>query len=135
MVGADRLMSFSVEVAVSSDAPDGIGLIGLGPSLGSEVLKAVANSSGDPPLDRIFRQNTSIPNYMTVALNRPHDTTEDFTGQMTISEILPDFQNISSQTKVPVTILESRIASDQHFSILLDSDGIIGPDGNAIKTT
>jgi len=124
-----------IEVDVSSDAPDGTGLIGFGPSTGSQVLQAIANSTGDPPLDRIFRQNTSIPNYITVALNRPKDTTEDFTGQMTISEILPEFQNISSQTKVPVTILDSRIATDQHFSILLDSDGIIGPDGNTIKTT
>jgi hypothetical protein len=52
---------------------------------------------------------------------------------MTISEVLPDLQNISSQTKVPVTILQSSLSGDQHFSILLDSDGIIAPDGTAIN--
>jgi hypothetical protein len=54
---------------------------------------------------------------------------------MTISEILPEFQNITSQPNVSVSVLQSKISADQHFSILLDSDGIIGPDGNAIKTT
>jgi hypothetical protein len=52
---------------------------------------------------------------------------------MTISEVLPDLQNITSQTKVPVSILQSSLSGDQHFSILLDSDGIIAPDGNAIS--
>ena len=54
---------------------------------------------------------------------------------MTIGEILLEFLNITSQPNVSVSILQSRISSDQHFSILLDSDGIIGADGNAIKTT
>jgi hypothetical protein len=54
---------------------------------------------------------------------------------MTISEVLPLFQNISSQPKVPVTVLSSSLNTSQHFSALLDSDGIIGPDGNAIKMT
>jgi len=34
---------------------------------------------------------------------------------------------------VLVTILQSSLSGDQHFSILLDSDGIIAPDGNAIS--
>ena len=45
---------------------------------------------------------------------------------MTISEIPPGFQNITNQSK---------ISSDQHFSILLDSDGFVGLDGNTIKMT
>jgi hypothetical protein len=126
---------FPVEVTPSSDSPDGIGLIGLGPSTGSEVLGTIKNSAGDPPIDRIFRQNTSVPNYISVLLNRPNDTQATYTGEMTISEVLPLFQNISSQPKVPVSVLQSSINTAQHFSILLDSDGIIGPDGNAIKTT
>jgi hypothetical protein len=72
---------------------------------------------------------------MTVLLNRPNDTAELYTGEMTISEILPEFQNISSQPKVPITVLQSSIEGDQHFSLLLDSDGVIGPNGNAIKIT
>jgi hypothetical protein len=54
---------------------------------------------------------------------------------MTISEVLPLFQNISSQPKVSVSVLQSALSAAQHFSVLLDSDGIIGPDGNAIKLT
>ena len=121
----------------SSTAPEGLGLIGLGPRSGSQVLAAMnaSGSAGDPPLDRIFSQNTSIPNFMSVLLSRPNDTHETYTGEMTISEILPEFQNISNQPKVPVSILQSNISFDQHFSVLLDPDGIIGPDGKAIKTT
>ena len=86
-------------------------------------------------MDRIFSQNTSIPNFISVLLSRPNDTEEAYTGEVTISEILPEFQNISNQPKVSVSVLESKISADQHFSVLLDPDGIIGPDGNAIKTT
>ena len=119
----------------SSNSPEGGGLIGLGPSIGSQIFKALASSAGDPPLDRVFRQDTSIPNFISVLLSRPNDTAEQYTGEMTISEILPEFQNVSSQTKVPVTVLQSSLSGDQHFSVLLDSNGIIGPDGNAIKIT
>ena len=119
----------------SSTAPEGLGLVGLGPRSGSVVRAAVNSSAGDPPMDRIFSQNTSIPNFISVLLSRPNDTEEAYTGEVTISEILPEFQNISNQPKVPVSVLESKISADQHFSVLLDSDGIIGPDGNAIKTT
>jgi hypothetical protein len=125
----------TVEVTPSNDSPEGFGLIGLGPSSGSQVLAAVKNSSADPPTDRIFRQDTSVPNFISVLLNRPNDTHATYTGEMTISEVLPLFQNISSQPKVPVSILQSSLSEAQHFSILLDADGIIGPDGNAIKMT
>ena len=127
---------FPVEMTPSSTSPAGKGLVGLGPRYGSQVLAAMNDSSaGDPPIDRIFALNTAIPNYITVLLNRPNDTAETYTGEMTISEILPEFQNITSQPNVSVSVLQSKISADQHFSILLDSDGIIGPDGNAIKVT
>jgi len=128
---------FSVEVTPSSDSPEGYGLIGLGPSTGSVVLSALNNSAGDPPIDRIFRKDTSTPNFISVLLNRPNDTNAAYTSEMTIGEVLPLFQNISSQPKVPVSVLQSDQSSlyAQHFSVSLDSDGIIGPDGKAIKIT
>ena len=127
---------FPVEMTPSSTSPEGQGLIGLGPRYGSEVLASMNDSSaGDPPIDRIFGLNIDIPNYIIVLLNRPNDTAETYTCEMTISEILPEFQNITSQPNVSVSVLQSKISADQHFSILLDSDGIIGPDGNAIKVT
>jgi hypothetical protein len=126
---------FLVDVTPSNNTPEGYGLIGLGPSTGSVILETLNNSAADPPLDRIFGQNTSAPNFISVLLNRPNDTHEAYTGEMTISEVLPLFQNISSQPKIPVTVLQSNLSDDQHFSILLDPDGIIGPDGKAIKIT
>ena len=119
----------------SSNSPEGYGLIGLGPSAGSAVLETLNSSAGDPPIDRIFRQDTSVPNFISVLLNRPNDTREAYTGEMTIGEVLPLFQNISSQPKVPVSLLQSSLSSAQHFSVFLDPDGIIGPDGNAINLT
>ena len=122
-------------MTASSDEPEGTGLIGLGPRFGSQVLDALNNSAGDPPIDRIFRQNTSLPNFISVLLNRPDDPHAEYTGEMTVSEVLPAFQNITNQPKVPVSVLLSRLSPIQHFSVLLDSDGIIGPDGKAIKVT
>ena len=129
---------FPVAVTPSDDSPEGFGLIGLGPSIGSNILVALNNSAGDPPIDRIFQQNTSLPTFITVLLSRPpaNDADETYTGEVTISEVLPLFQNISNQPKVPVTILpQSNLSTFQGFMILLDPDGIIGPDGNAINIT
>jgi len=131
----DVLFKNPVEVTPSDQSPGGLGLIGLGPSSSSQIFATLNGSPGDPPLDNIFRLDTSIPNFITVLLNRQNDTAEQYTGEFTISEILPQFQNVSSQTKVPVTVLQSSNSGDQHFSLLLDPDGVIGPDGNAIKIT
>jgi len=123
-------------VPSGGDAPDGTGLIGLGPNTGSRIQDALSDQpGGDTPLDRIFRQNLTTPNYLTVLLNRPNDTAEKYTGAMTIGEILPQYSNISNQPKVPVSVLQSSIAQDQHWSIILDNNGIIGPDGKAIQVT
>ena len=121
----------------TTDTPDGTGLIGLGPNSGSSIFATLGDqAAGDPPIDRIFRQDPSTPNFISILLNRPNDTAENYTGEMTISQVDPQFQNITNQPKVPVTILPSQIASNQqHFSVLLDANGIIGPKGNAIKTT
>ncbi|KAH9007242.1 aspartic peptidase domain-containing protein [Lactarius hatsudake] len=125
-----------IEVPSGGDAPDGTGLIGLGPNTGSHIHDALFDMpAGDTPLDRIFLQNLTTPNYLTVLLNRPNDTAEKYTGAMTIGEVLPQYSNITNQPKVPVSVLDSIISQGQHWSILLDSNGILGPDGKAIKVT
>ncbi|KAI9466600.1 aspartic peptidase domain-containing protein [Lactarius psammicola] len=125
-----------MEVPSGGDAPDGTGLIGLGPNTGSLIHDALDDlPAGDTPLDRIFRQNLTTPNYLTVLLNRPNDTAETYTGAMTIGEVLPQYSNISNQPRVPVSALQSSFAQNQHWSIILDSNGIIGPDGKAIQVT
>ncbi|KAH9065101.1 acid protease [Lactarius deliciosus] len=124
------------EVPSGGGGPDGTGLIGLGPNTGSRVHDALIDlPAGDTPLDRIFLQNLTTPNYLTVLLNRPNDTAEKYTGAMTIGEVLPQYSNITNQPKVPVSVLDSIISQAQHWSILLDSNGIVGPDGKAIKVT
>lgn len=123
-----------IQVPSGGDAPDGTGLIGLGPNAGSQVRDALNDlPAGDTPLDRIFGQNLTTPNYLTVLLNRPNDTAENYTGAMTIGEVLPQYSNISNQPKVSVSVLQSNIAQDQHWSIVLDDNGIIGPNGKAIQ--
>jgi hypothetical protein len=54
---------------------------------------------------------------------------------MTISEVLPQYSNVTNQPKVPITVLQSNYSEDQHWSVLLDKAGIIGPDGNVIELT
>jgi hypothetical protein len=112
--------------------PEGLGLIGLGPSPCSQIVATLEGSTGDPPLDNIFCLDMSILNLITISLNRKDDTAEQYVDEFII-KILPKFQNMSSQIKVPVTVLQSSISGDQHFLLLLDSDGIIDPGRNAIK--
>ncbi|KAI9466602.1 hypothetical protein BJY52DRAFT_1182155 [Lactarius psammicola] len=51
-----------IEVPSGGDAPDGTGLIGLGPNTGSHIQDALGDQpGGDTPLDRIFRQNLTTP--------------------------------------------------------------------------
>ena len=122
---------FPVEKTLSNTSPESQGSVGLGPMYGAEVLAAMNDSSaGDPPMDHIFGLCTSIPNYITILLNRSNETAETYTGEIIISEILPKFQNITTQPNVrdSASVLQPKnISSDQHFSILLHSDRIIGP--------
>ena len=111
------------------DSPKGTGLIGFGPNTQSIVYTDLQNTStGDVPLDNIFRQNLTTPNFVTFLLNRP-DATNTYPGAMTISEVLPQYSNLSNQPKVPASVLSSSISADQGWSIFLDKNGVIGPDG------
>ncbi|KAF8585027.1 acid protease [Ramaria rubella] len=106
------------------------GLIGLGPSSSSVIHTAIGQSTGDPFLDRVFRQNTSTPNFITFLLSRAGDSAENIQGQLTIGEVVPGFENVTSQPKVPVNALPGPAKVDQHWSGLLDT--IYGPDGQSI---
>ncbi|PIL22833.1 hypothetical protein GSI_15528 [Ganoderma sinense ZZ0214-1] len=121
-----------ISVAASSDNPSGSGLIGLGPNYGSQVSEAVGTSAGDAVLDRIFRQNTSTPNYITVLLGRNNDPTDPPTGDLTVGEILSGYEQIASQPKLSVSVLASSNSANQHWQVLLDADGIVGPANNNV---
>ncbi|KAI9455718.1 aspartic peptidase domain-containing protein, partial [Lactarius psammicola] len=110
-----------LEVSPTSDIPPVPGMLGLGPNTGNAVL------------DRIFRQNVSTPNILTVLLGRSNDPTERYPGNITVGEILPGLESITSQPQVSVTSLPPLDSEDQHWQVLLDEDGIIGPDGKPIQ--
>jgi len=114
---------------------DGSGLIGLGPSRSSNVRQVLKTAAGDPVLDRIFLSNTSTPNYLTTLLGRSDDPTDLFPGDITVGELIPGFENIAQMPKLPVAEVSIRDQGDQHWQILLDKDGIIGPDGKVINIT
>ncbi|KAH7927809.1 acid protease [Leucogyrophana mollusca] len=109
------------------------GLIGLGPNTGSSISKKIDNSSGDNALSRIFSQSSSSDDYITLMLNRNGDPGSQVTGQFTISEVVPGFENITSMPQIAVEKVYKVTDEDQHWQILTDkTNGIIGPDGQPI---
>ncbi|PIL36177.1 hypothetical protein GSI_01837 [Ganoderma sinense ZZ0214-1] len=122
-----------IEQPADSTHSAGAGIVGLGPGGASNIQEIIASSAGDPILDRIFRQNTSTPNYITILLGRADDPTDTFPGDLTIGEVVSPFNNITSQPKLPVTQMSNR--NGQHWTAMLDKNGIIGPDGNRMNTT
>ncbi|KAK0243958.1 aspartic peptidase domain-containing protein [Armillaria nabsnona] len=124
-----------MQVIPDSENAIGTGLIGLGPTTGSVIYNRLNTSVGYTVLDRIFLQNTSTPNYYTVLLGRTQDPTDVFPGEISIGELLDGYSNVESEPKLEVTIVPDVDSIQQHFQILLDEDGIVGPDGKPISTT
>jgi hypothetical protein len=122
-----------VQVKPSPVYPEGQGLLGLGPNIGSNIHDALHDQPmGDTVLDRIFRQDPSTPNIFTVLLSRSDDPDEQYPGQITVSDILPDKQGILDQPKLPVKTVRSSRSGNQHWQVHIDPNGIIGPDGQPI---
>ena len=92
-----------VQVTPDQSNTDGLGLIGLGPNKGSNVFSAMGSSAGAAVVDRIFRQNTSTPNFISVLLGRYDDPTDTFPGDITVGDVLDGYSNITSQSKLEVT--------------------------------
>ncbi|KAJ7601197.1 aspartic peptidase domain-containing protein [Mycena floridula] len=110
------------------------GLMGLGPNEGSSIFDKVDSSAGDSPLMRIFEGNSLSSNYITFLLDRK-GVTSNFTGQLTVSEIVPGFEAINNMPKMDVETVHKLLDQDQHWQALTDKDiGIIGPDGQVIPT-
>lgn len=122
-----------LEVTPDSDRKKGSGLIGLGPTSGSNIYATLNTSVGYAVLDRIFLQNTSTPNYMTILLGRAEDPTDVFPGDISIGELLDSYSNVESEPKLKVTMVPVRDSRNQHFQVLLDQDGVLGPDGLPIS--
>ncbi|KIJ43065.1 hypothetical protein M422DRAFT_779838 [Sphaerobolus stellatus SS14] len=118
--------------AVKNMTNDGTkGLIGIGPSSSSVVRKKLADASGNPFLDNVFRLNTTTPNIMTVQLSRDGDTGSKVRGLFTIGEVNDDFEKIVNMPRLPVVVLPSSRSDTQHWTTLID--GFIGPNGKNLS--
>lgn len=125
-----NVSSFSTNI--HSDGYDG--LIGLGPNSGSSIYKKLDGNSGNNPINRIFEQTSSSNDYVTMMLSRKGDPGSNITGQFTIGEIVPGFENITSMPQLSIEKVYKVTDVDQHWQIVTDKDnGIIGPDGQPIQ--
>lgn len=109
------------------------GLIGLGPNTGSNILDEIDDDSAASVLNRIYTQNTTSQNYMTMLLDRISAANQTFKGQMTISEVIPGYEKIFDMPKLAVDKVHKLTDADQHWQTFTDDYGVIGPDGEAIK--
>lgn len=104
--------TFSVDIHAAGFS----GLIGLGPNTGSKIRDKIDDASGDSVLSRIFTANQFESNYVTMLLDRYNDPMEQgLTGQMTISEVLPAYQNITSMPKLGLSKVHKLTDADQHW--------------------
>jgi hypothetical protein len=110
--------------------PKGIGLLGLGPTAGSNIYYTLDGTQGAAPLDRIFMQSTSTPTYSTVMLGRSDDSSKPIQGDLTVGEVVPGWDGIHSQPMLPVIVEQASNAGYQHWQTTLD--GIVGPGGSLI---
>jgi hypothetical protein len=110
----------TVETPPSNSNEEGTGLIGLGPYSASTIYDILKQDpSGYPPLERIFRQDPSTPNYITVLLGRSDDPDEMFPGDLTVSELIPGYENVTNQPKLPSI-------NNGHWSTFLDGISVNG---------
>ncbi|TFK24925.1 acid protease [Coprinopsis marcescibilis] len=111
---------------------ENFGTLGLGPSSGSSFHNLLTPPAADPVLYRLFHQNITAPNYFTILLGREKDPTDRFTGTLTVGEIIGQYRSILAQPRLNITKLPDDVDGDQHLQVLLDEEGIIGPDGEPI---
>ncbi|KAH9480602.1 Saccharopepsin [Psilocybe cubensis] len=121
-----------LEIPSNSVNKEGQGILGLGPGSSSFISDQIGLPGGAPALDRIFAQNRSSPNYFTILLGRS-DPTDSFNGSITVSEVLEDYKAILNEPKLNITTVPANMIEDQHLQVLLDADGLIGPDGHPIR--
>ncbi|EKM51671.1 uncharacterized protein PHACADRAFT_261948 [Phanerochaete carnosa HHB-10118-sp] len=126
------LVNDTASFSVNIESEGFEGLIGLGPNSGSVILDKLDSDSGNSILNRIFSQNTTSANYLTLLLGRESPVNQSFTGQLTISEIVPGFEQIEQMPKLTVETVERLTDEDQHWQTYTDANGVIGPDGQPI---
>lgn len=126
------------------------GLIGLGPNEGSRIFDKLDDDSGDSVLTNVFSQVSNSSKFISFLLDRSGDPGSNVTGQLTISEYVEGYENITSMPEIDVEevhkLLESGSSpyapdvgvtdciAEQHWQALTDkNNGVIGPDGKVIQ--
>ncbi|KAF9646039.1 acid protease [Thelephora ganbajun] len=120
--------TFSVDIGAQGFS----GLIGLGPNSGSKIWDKLSGTTGYSVLNRIFVENNVPSPFITFYLDRANGTVVSNTGMMTIGEVLPQYSNITSYTKLMIDRVHRLTDADQHWQVFTDTNGIVGPDGNTI---
>ncbi|KAF8895613.1 aspartic peptidase domain-containing protein [Infundibulicybe gibba] len=125
-----------LEVAPNNQS-NGRGILGLGPNVASKNYQELRSDSAAGVMDRIFLQNQSLPTFVTFLLSRygSTDPTSTFAGKFTVGEVAKGYEDIINEPRLPVTDVPLDQRGNQHFQILLDADGIYGPDGKVIPIT
>jgi hypothetical protein len=126
------LVTDTTTFSVNIEAQGFSGLIGLGPNSGSKIWDELSGTTGYSVLNRIFVENAVSSPYITFYLDRANGTSVSNTGMLTIDEVLPQYSNITSYTKLTVDKVHRLTDADQHWQVLTDTNGIIGPDGNTV---
>jgi hypothetical protein len=107
--------------------------MGLGFDATSVVRGVLKNGTGDTPLSRVFQLNKTTQNFLSLQLNRAHDPTDTITGQITVSELISGNESVTSQTKLWLKDAFGD-SNNQHWAVVTDENGVIGPDGSSIST-
>jgi hypothetical protein len=89
------------------------GLLGLGPNQSSVIKKNVdkKGTSADNFLQRTFTAAASNENYITLLLNRNKDPAQNLTGQFTVSEVVPGYENVKNMPKLDVDTVNRLLKS------------------------
>ncbi|KZT57061.1 acid protease [Calocera cornea HHB12733] len=118
------------------------GLVGLGPSVGSEIWVQLqsaisagtfAHNAGDSLLDRIFQQDTTTPNFISFTLSRDDNAADAQgagSGTFTVGDVVPGYENITSMPQLDVLSAPNALLAAQHFTIQVD--GATGPNSKSI---
>lgn len=116
----------------------GRGILGLGPTNNSRVRATLGTAIGDPPLERIFKQDPSLPNFLTVLLSRQADDANgpdpyNQVGQLTVGSVVATLESVLD---VPRLRVPDKVGwqNTGHWQTVMDADGIIGPDGRRVET-
>lgn len=102
------------------------GILGLAFDLGSSVFidttEAIGKASlmGRSFMSRVFAQDPSTPNMITVLLGRSFDEDGPEEGAFTIGEYVQGLENVSEQTKLYRTPSQTDLTDTPHWSILMD---------------